>query len=135
MNEQNAKITKVPPFKQCPMCEKEWSSREVFLADIDVHFNGYQPNFGLLDEGLFYFTHERKDCGSTMLLAAGQFLSLYSGKKYEGSMWQTTECSGLCLDKSRLERCDVPCKNAIVREVTQLIKDRFQQTASSPLPQ
>ena len=111
-------------FKICPMCNKNWISRDEFLDDPTLTFNGYQANFGVLEEGLFYFTHDTNGCGSTMTIKAFGFLSLYSGRKYTGSKRFSDECPGYCSDKTFLQRCPVHCQNAFVREVTQIIHDR-----------
>ena len=57
-------------FKTCPMCAKKWGCRDTFLNDPELNFNGYQANFGPIEYGLFYFTHESAACGSTMALKA-----------------------------------------------------------------
>jgi hypothetical protein len=112
------------PFKICPMCGKSWPSREAFLADCSLLYNGYQPDFGLFDQGLFYFTHEQPGCGSTMVLRAEAFISLYQGPHYAESRQGKEECPGYCLDRSKLQRCEAHCRHAFVREVSQLILDR-----------
>lgn len=116
-------------FKACPMCAKRWESRDIFLDDRELFFNGYQANFGNIEEGLFYFTHETAECGSTMVIKALAFLPLYSGKRYTGVRQLSKECPRYCLDRNQLQRCQVHCEYAFVREVSQIIKDRLQNTA------
>lgn len=118
------------PFKTCPMCEKKWMSRDIFLNDTDLIFNGYQANFGIIEEGLFYFTHETAECGSTMVIKAQAFLSLYSGRRYTGIKSLSKECPRYCLDRNQLQRCEAHCEYAFVREVSQIIRDRWQKTGS-----
>jgi len=112
-------------FKTCPMCNTEWQSMEEFLADPTLSFNGYQANLGLLDEGIFFFTHDTKACGSTMGSKVRTFVSLFSGKKYSGSKALSKKCPRYCFDQSNLERCDAQCENAFAREISHIIQDRI----------
>lgn len=118
-------------FKTCPMCAKKWPSRDTFLDDPELTFNGYQANFGVLAEGLFYFTHDTSDCGSTMVIKAHAFLALYNGKKYTEIKLLSEECPRFCIDRNQLKRCEVHCEYAFVREVSQIIKDRAHRASSS----
>lgn len=110
------------------MCSKQWNCRETFLSDPELDFIGYQANFGIMEQGLFYFTHEIEICGSTMILQAEEFFSLYQGKKYSDIKQGTEVCSAKCLDKKRLDRCQAHCEFAFAREVCQIIKDRPRKT-------
>ncbi len=107
------------------MCAEKWSSRDSFLSDPQLTFNGYQANFGAIEQGLFYFTHHKPGCGSTMALKVETFLSLFNGKKYSDNKMLSEECSGLCHNRARLDRCPAHCEFAFVREVSQIIKDRL----------
>ncbi len=69
-------------FKLCSMCGKKWKTRDEFLNDPSLEINGYKADFEKLEWGLFYFTHKKENCFSTMALEAQDFLSLYDGKKY-----------------------------------------------------
>lgn len=111
-------------FKTCPMCAKDWKCRDTFLDDPELDFNGYQPNFGIIEQGLFFFTHENERCGSTLAMQAELFLPLFKGKKYQESKQLSEECSKQCLDREKLDRCQAQCEFAFVREVSQIIKDR-----------
>jgi len=124
LSEQHMNSFQQTSFKICPMCQKNWISRDEFLNDPTLTFNGYQANFGVLEEGLFYFTHDTETCGSTMTIKAISFLSLYSGKRYKESKQFSNECPGYCSDKNILQRCPAHYQNAFVREVTQIIHDR-----------
>ena len=106
------------------MCAKVWACRDTFLDDPELHFNGYQANFGIIDQGLFYFTHESQVCGSTMILKAEMFLSLHKGKKYQEDKRLSKECSGKCFDRKELGRCQAHCEFAFAREVSQIIEGR-----------
>ena len=117
-------------FKSCPMCKKDWSSRNCFMDDPEVNFNGYQANFGTVEHGLFFFTHENERCGSTMALKAELFLSLFNGERYKDNKQLSDECPEKCLDWQELSRCPAHCEFAFVREVSQIIKDRSHKTAA-----
>ena len=112
-------------FKTCPMCNAEWQTMEEFFADPTLSFNGYQANFGILDEGLFLFTHDTETCGSTMGIKVRSFVSLFSGEKYSGSKALSKDCPRYCLDQNNLERCDAHCNNAFAREISHIIQDRI----------
>lgn len=111
-------------FKTCPMCGTEWDSLESFLADPHLYFNGYQANFGVVNEGIFFFTHDTKHCGSTMGIKVRTFASLFSGERFMESKKATKSCPLYCLDYNNLERCDAHCENAFAREIAQEIKNR-----------
>ncbi len=116
-------------FKTCPMCAKNWISRNSFLDDPELSFNGYQANFGIMEQGLFYFTHDNPACGSTMILKAETLLSLYKGKRHSENKQLSDDCPKLCLDIKQLDRCPTHCEFAFVREVSQIIKDRSHKAA------
>ena len=115
-------------FKICPMCEKHWVSRDTFLDDTSLIFNGYQANFGVVEQGLFYFTHNIEACGSTMVIRAEAFLSLYKGKRYTENKHLSSDCPRYCLKKDQLKRCEAFCQYAFVREISQIILDRSQKS-------
>ena len=115
---------KYPTFKTCQMCGAEWRSMESFLADPHLYFNGYQANFDDLDEGIFFFTHDIEPCGSTMGLKVRTFDSLYSGIQHKENKRFSKECPLYCSEHNNLDRCSAHCKNAFVREISQIIKDR-----------
>jgi hypothetical protein len=69
------------PFKKCSMCSTVWETREDFLDDKSLEINGYGADFEILERSLFYFTHKKEGCFSTIAVKAEKFLSLYSGKK------------------------------------------------------
>lgn len=114
-------------FKTCPMCGKEWLSQDSFLDDPDLNFNGYQPDFDTLEQGIFFFTHEIPSCGSTLALQAESFLPLYPGRKYQENKQLSEECPQKCFNREDLDRCPAHCMFAFVREVSQIIKDRSHQ--------
>ncbi len=111
-------------FKACPMCAKHWVSRESFLDDPELSFNGYQDNLGTIDQGLLYFTHDNGNCGSTMIVGANQFFSLYTEITVESSKNLSEGCPEDCQCGEKLDRCQVHCESVFVREMCRFIKNR-----------
>lgn len=109
-------------FKICPCCDKVWECQSDFVADPTLALNGYSADFNNLLDGLFYFTHQTEGCCSTMAIKAGDFRNLYSGTTYQKRMTHSGDCPGYCLDKNRLDHCDVPCECAFVREIISVIR-------------
>jgi hypothetical protein len=118
-------------FKTCSMCDAHWDSIDSFLADRSLSFNGYQANFGMLDEGIFFFTHNKEKCGSTLGIKVWAFASLFSGIKYSQSKQLSAECPRYCLDQKNLGRCSAECENAFAREISQIIKDKTARHEST----
>ena len=118
-------------FKTCPCCGASWPTRESFLADSYLRVDGYQSDFELLEEGLFFFTH-CTDCYSTMSVPAREFADLYTGPRYTERKTLTSECPRYCIDKEQLARCDAYCECAFVREVLHIVKNRLDEARTSP---
>ena len=64
-------------FKICPMCSTEWENRDQFLADQSLEISGYGADFEKLELSLFYFTHNKEGCFSTMALERVPALMLF----------------------------------------------------------
>lgn len=114
-------------FKICPMCATEWKTRDEFLGDKSLELNGYKADFEKLQWSLFYFTHKKEGCFSTMVIEAQDFLSLYSGTKYTERRTGEEDCPAFCLEQEQLERCEAFCECAFNREVIQIIKERQKE--------
>jgi len=108
------------------MCAQSWADLNTFLDDKSIVLNGYQPNFDCIGRGHFYFTHNTEECGSSMLINVEHFLPLYQGPRFSENLHLSEECSGLCLEPEKLERCQARCKNAFVREIAHLIITRTE---------
>lgn len=108
-------------FSKCPTCKKCWATREEFLSDAMLILNGYNADFDSLDNGLFYFSHELDNCGSTLTVQARHFFDLYDGPRYTERKTGTDECPEYCLHLYRLERCEAKCECASIREILQTI--------------
>ena len=114
-------------FKICPMCSTVWKTRGDFLGDKTLEVNGYVTDFEKLEWSLFYFTHSKKNCGSTMAIEVKEFLNLYSGEQYTERRMGQEECPGYCLEKEQLNRCDAHCDCAFNREVLDVIKEKLER--------
>lgn len=65
-------------FKNCTLCGKIWESKEKFLNDDSLNFNGHMINtkkirLGLRQEGLLIFTHHTDHCGTSLAIPASLF--------------------------------------------------------------
>lgn len=110
------------PFKVCPNCADAWLTRDDFIQDRQLELNGYKPDFEKLEYGLFFFTHKKENCFSTMVIEVVDFRDLYSGEVCSDRETGGENCPGLCLDVKQLGRCDAACECAFVREIMQIIK-------------
>ena len=118
-------------FKTCSCCGVSWPTRESFLSDPYLRVDGYQSDFEFLEEGLFFLTHCKDDCHSTMTIPAREFADLYSGCRYPQSKALSQECPRYCVDKEQLARCDAYCECAYVREVLSIVKNRLDEARAS----
>jgi len=110
-------------FKTCPGCFYCWSSRDEFLQDSSLELNGYKADFKELEYGLFFFTHKKGDCFSTMALEVNDFLDLYTGTRSQEKKALSTECPRYCIDEKQLNRCGVVCECSFAREIIQIIRE------------
>lgn len=125
--------TKETPFKTCSMCGQVWKDRETFLEDESLELNGYSADFEDMARGLFYFTHKREGCKSTISISSGVFFDLYKGEKYREVLTGGNDCPRFCLKKDVLDRCDAFCEYAFVREVIQVILARQNRRQTKPV--
>jgi hypothetical protein len=111
-------------FKKCPSCLTEWRTRDDFLCDPGVTLNGYRVDFKELEFGLFFFIHKKENCLSTMTMLAREFIDLYDGPRLSESKEMTSECPRYCMDENNLDRCNVLCECAFVREIVHMIREK-----------
>lgn len=109
-------------FKKCPNCFEIWATQDEFISDSQIELNGYKTDFEKLEYGLFFFTHKKSGCGSTMALEVTNFKDLYSGTIYSERKTDTEVCPRYCFEKEQLDRCEALCECAFVREIIQIIK-------------
>jgi hypothetical protein len=67
-----------------------------------------------------------------MVIAARDFLHLYTGERFSKSNMGGDGCPGFCLDRKQLDRCTAFCEYAFVREVIQIIIKHQSQGNLSP---
>ena len=106
-------------FKDCPLCEFRWETRDSFLRDSDLSLVGYQVHFEELTAGLFLFNHS---CNGTLAIEAGAFRDLYDGPVFVERATGSEECPEYCLRREQLDPCPVQCECAYVREIMQVIR-------------
>lgn len=63
-------------FKRCSLCGKEWGTRDEFVNDATVRYDGHQRNrrkalMGM--EGLLIYTHRTDECGTTLAIEPSRF--------------------------------------------------------------
>ena len=114
------------PFKKCPNCFEVWQTRDHFISDKQLELNGYKADFENLEDGLFFFTHTKPVCCSTMVISVLDFKDLYTGKIYRERKTGSNECPLYCLNKDQLDRCNAFCECAFVREIIQILKVKKQ---------
>ena len=119
------------PFKVCSCCGTTWPTRDAFLSDGSLRVEGYTADFQALELGLFFITHNREECGSTLAILTRDFLDLYHGPRYTERKAFSDECPKYCLDKKQLDRCATLCECAFVREVLKIVKDRLQAAGAA----
>jgi hypothetical protein len=119
------------PFKVCSCCGTIWPTRDAFLSDGSLRVEGYTPDFETLEEGLFFITHNREGCGSTLAVVTRDFLDLYRGPRYTERKTFSDGCPRYCLDQKQLGRCTALCECAFVREVLQILRERLQTAAAA----
>jgi hypothetical protein len=113
---------KEAPFKACPNCGHVWQTRNDFIIDTEVNLVGYQSNITDIEKGVFLFNHNVDKCGSTIALQVRDFMDLYTGLKFSEPKIGTVECEKRCLEYSDIERCNVDCKYAHIREIMQFLR-------------
>ena len=121
-------------FKVCPGCGRIWPTRASFLADANLELNGYQADFGLLEDGLFCITHTLPHCLSTLAITAREFTDLCTAPRFEERRSNTDECPRLCFDPKELSRCPAHCECAFVRELLNIVRERLDEARQEKSP-
>jgi len=112
------------PFKICPNCLEVWQTRDDFLDDSLLHLNGYKADFEKLEYGLFFFTHQKAGCHSTLALEVSDFLDLHRGTVCEEPQRYDEKCPRFCREKRKFDQTQDLCECAFAREVCELVKQR-----------
>lgn len=112
------------PFKICTNCSDSWDTLEQFLDAADLELVGYQVAFEDLEGGLFYFTHTKETCLSTLAIPVKKFIKLSPRAFLEKHGDEAPGCAHHCVREGDLEPCPLECECSWVREIIQLIKER-----------
>ena len=99
------------------------ATRHQLLKDRHLDLIGYQANIEDLEHGLFLFTHNKVECGTTLSIVVEFLLDLNPGPKYPRKKFGTEECSGFCLEYANLEECDAECEGVFVRDLIKIVKE------------
>ncbi len=116
-------------FKTCPNCRSEWKTLDDFIGDPENELNGYQINISDLTRGLFLFTHQAPNCGTTMGVYVSAFTALSEHPVLAPSTPRPETCPERCLHEDDLELCPEKCECGWVREIMQIIRDWNKQAA------
>jgi len=106
------------------MCSTTWKTRDEFLEDRTLVINGYGVDFERLEWSLFYFTHAKDGCDTTLAIPAEEFFDLYEGERFNERKTGQKDCPRYCLDEKQLNRCDAFCECVFNREIIRMIKER-----------
>ena len=102
---------------------------EALLADPLIELIGYQVNMAILEEGLFYFQHQREGCGTTMAIPVAAFKDLSDRPFLAPSAGsRPKDCAGLCLNEHKLGGCPEKCNCNWVRDILQTIQQWKKQS-------
>lgn len=115
------------PFKICPSCSEVWQTRDDFLNDSLLHLNGYKADFKKLEYGLFFFTHQKTGCYSTLALEVADFLDLHRGTSCDTHQEYHEKCSRSCREERQSQGCEHVCECAFAREVCELVTQRREK--------
>jgi len=115
------------PFKICPKCSHQWHTREDFLSDPGLVIIGFMANLDEFGKGSYLFNHilPRNKCNGTLGVYVEDFMDLYEGPLYEDLHYGTEECFGHCARVDDLQRCKVKCRNAVAREIVQILIEKL----------
>jgi hypothetical protein len=113
----------VETFKICPKCLTRWKTMGDFLSDSAIELVGYQADLTNLGLGLLLFNHCTPGCSTSTAVFVSEFFDLYTGPHHPEVKALLPGCPRYCLDEKYLDRCDVVCECAFVREIIQTIRN------------
>lgn len=121
------------PFKQCTCCKGVWKNLSDLIRDENVQVIGYQPAFSDSYEGLFFFSHRAKECGTTIAIPAYHLLPLYDGPEYLVNMAGSEQCNELCKSFFDFRKCGNECSMRWVREIIYELNNRSPEELAAKL--
>ncbi len=116
--------TRTREFKKCTCCGNAWETLSDLIRDEQVKIIGYQAAFMDSQEGLFFFSHRARECGTTIAIPGSCFESLYEGCEYTAQLTCTELCSGLCQSFYDVGECPQECDMRWVRDIIEVIENR-----------
>ena len=111
-------------FKKCTCCGNEWKNLNDLIRDEQVQIIGYQAAFTDSYEGLFFFAHRSKECGTTIAIPVSCFATLYEGPDYTEQLACTELCNGLCQSFYDFGGCSKECEMRWVRDIIEVLINR-----------
>ena len=111
-------------FKKCTCCGTEWKNLNDLIRDEQVQIIGYQAAFTDSYEGLFFFAHRTKECGTTIAIPVSCFATLYEGPDYTEQLACTELCNGLCQSFYDFGGCSKECEMRWVRDIIEVLINR-----------
>jgi hypothetical protein len=116
-------------FKACSGCPSRWETLEGFLSDPDILLAGYQVHPNDLEGGLFFFTHAKEPCFTTLAIPVTKFLSLNDRPLVGERNHQLCSRSEFCQHQNDLSPKPKKCECIWVRELLQIIQSWPKETA------
>ncbi len=111
-------------FKKCSCCGDEWPTLSDLIRDEQVKIIGYQAAFSDSYEGLFFFSHQTEDCGTTIAIPVSCFEKLHDGPEYTQTLACTELCSGLCQSFYDFGTCPRECGMRWARDIISVLENR-----------
>ena len=111
-------------FKTCACCGSAWPTLSDLIRDEQVKIIGYQASFSDSYEGLFFFAHRARECGTTIAIPVSCFSELYEGPEYTSHLVCTELCNGLCDSFYDFGVCTQDCDMRWVREIIEVLEKR-----------
>ena len=75
-------------------------------------------------EGLFFFAHRAKECGTTIAVPVSCFAKLSEGPEYTAQLAATELCTGLCQTFYDFGVCSKDCEMRWVRDIIEVLVNR-----------
>ena len=111
-------------FKKCTCCGSEWENLTDLIRDEQVLIIGYQAAFTDSYEGLFFFAHRAKECGTTIAIPVSCFANLHEGPVCTTQLACTEPCNGLCQSFYDFGGCSEECEMRWVRDIIEALLNR-----------
>lgn len=110
-------------IKICPGCKTAFTLHDLIQSP-EIEPLGMQFENGDTSLNVYYFNHDRADCGSTFVVPAMAFRSMITEPIPESILAGTEVCGHHCLSMDDLAACDAPCRYAPFRRFLLSIRMR-----------